>query len=219
MRDVLQQFSIVLIDGEIPIVRILHVDQSLSRIHDGPQQRFALLDSAMQGAAGRRLAGVRFGPQAHDPHPLMLAVVARVLLPLSLMVGVYILLRGHNMPGGGFIAGLIVAIAFLMQYMASGYLWAQRRARFDAHVMIGGGVMIAGATGIASLLFDRPFLTSTFGYFHLPIFGEVELASAMAFDVGVFFTVVGTCLLSLATLSRVEERAEEASNQAETRVR
>lgn len=180
---------------------------------------FALLDSAMHGAAGRRLARVRFDPQSHDPHPLMLAVVARVLLPLSLMVGIYILLRGHNMPGGGFIAGLIVAVAFLMQYMASGYIWAHRRARFDAHAMIGGGVMIAGATGIASLLFDRPFLTSTFGYFHLPIFGEVELASAMAFDVGVFFTVVGTCLLSLATLSRVEERAEEASNRAEARVR
>jgi multicomponent K+:H+ antiporter subunit A len=180
---------------------------------------FALLDSAMHGAAGRRLARVRFSPQAHDPHPLMLAVVARILLPLSLMVGVYILLRGHNMPGGGFIAGLIVAIAFLMQYMASGYVWAHRRARFDAHVMIGGGVLVAGATGIASLLFDRPFLTSTFGYFHLPIFGEVELASAMAFDIGVFFTVIGSCLLSLATLSRVEERAEQASDQAEARAR
>jgi multicomponent K+:H+ antiporter subunit A len=180
---------------------------------------FALLDSALHGAAGRRLARTRFDPQAGDPHPLMLTVVTRVLLPLSLMVGVYILLRGHNMPGGGFIAGLIVAVAFLMQYMASGYVWAHRRARFDAHVMIGGGVAIAGATGLASLLFDQPFLTSTFGYFHLPVFGEVELASAMAFDVGVFFTVVGTCLLSLATLSRVEERAEQASNQAEARAR
>jgi multicomponent K+:H+ antiporter subunit A len=178
---------------------------------------FALLDSAMHGAAGRRLARTRFDPQAHDPHPLMLTVVTRVLLPLSLMVGVYILLRGHNMPGGGFIAGLVVAIAFLMQYMASGYIWAHRRARFDAHAMIGGGVALAGATGLASLLFDRPFLTSTFGYFDLPLFGEVELASAMAFDIGVFFTVVGTCLLSLATLSRVEERAEQASDRAEAR--
>jgi multicomponent K+:H+ antiporter subunit A len=180
---------------------------------------FALLDSALHGAARRRLARTRLAPQAGDPHPPLLTVVARVLLPLSLMVGVYILLRGHNQPGGGFIAGLVVAIAFLMQYMASGYVWAQRRARFDAHVMIGGGVALAGATGLASLLFDRPFLTSTFGHFHLPLFGEVELASAMAFDVGVFFTVVGTCLLSLATLSRVEERAEQASNESEARER
>jgi multicomponent K+:H+ antiporter subunit A len=180
---------------------------------------FALLDSAMHGAAGRRIAATRFSPQAHDAHPLMLTVVTRILLPLSLMVGVYILLRGHNMPGGGFIAGLVVAIAFLMQYMASGFVWAHHRARFDAHVMIGGGVLIAGATGLVSLLFDRPFLTSTFGYFDLPLFGKTELASAMAFDLGVFFTVVGTCLLSLATLSRVEERAEQASNDAEARAR
>jgi multicomponent K+:H+ antiporter subunit A len=178
-----------------------------------------LLDSALHGAAGRRLARTRFDPQSGDPHPLMLVVVTRVLLPVSLMVGVYILLRGHNMPGGGFIAGLVVAVAFLMQYMASGYVWAHRRARFDAHAMIGGGVGLAGVTGLASLLFDRPFLTSTFGHFHLPGLGEVELASAMAFDVGVFFTVVGTCLLSLGTLSRVEERAEQASIRAEAEAR
>jgi multicomponent K+:H+ antiporter subunit A len=176
---------------------------------------FALLDNALHGAAGRRLAATRFGPQAFDAHPLLLVVVTRVVLPLALMTGVYILLRGHNMPGGGFIAGLIVAIAYLMQYMASGYLWAQKRARIDAHLMIGGGVFIAGATGLASLLFDRPFLTSTFGYVHLPLFGEVELASAMAFDIGVFFTVLGTCILSLATISRVEDRAEKASLLAE----
>ena len=171
---------------------------------------FALLDSALRGASARRLAAMRTGAKAHDPHPLLLTVVTRVLLPMALMVGVYILLRGHNLPGGGFIAGLIVAIAFIMQYMASGYVWAHHRARIDAHVMIGSGVAIAGLTGLASLVFDRPFLTSTFGYFHLPIFGEIELASAMAFDLGVFLTVVGTCILSLATISRVEERAEHA---------
>jgi multicomponent K+:H+ antiporter subunit A len=176
---------------------------------------FALLDSALHGAAGRRLAATRFGPQASDPHPLLMTVVTRVVLPLAIMTGVYLLLRGHNMPGGGFIAGLVVAIAYLMQYMASGYLWAQKRARIDAQLMIGGGVMLAGATGLASLLFGRPFLTSTFGYFHLPLFGEIELASAMAFDVGVFFTVLGTCILSFATISRVEDRAEKASRLSE----
>jgi len=176
---------------------------------------FALLDSALHGVAGRRLSRISLAAQAGDPHPLLLVVVTRVLLPIALIVGVYILLRGHNLPGGGFIAGLIVAIALLMQYMASGHVWAHRRARFDAHAMIGAGVLIAGLTGLGSLMFDRPFLTSSFGYFHIPIFGEVELATAMAFDLGVFLTVVGTCLLSLATLSRVEERAEEATNRAE----
>jgi multicomponent K+:H+ antiporter subunit A len=132
----------------------------------------------------------------------------RALLPLALTVGAYIFLRGHNQPGGGFIAGLVVAIAIIMQYMASGYAWAAQRARFDAHVLLGAGVLIAGLTGVGAFLFDRPFLTSAFGYFHVPLVGEVELASAIAFDIGVFLTVVGTVLLSLARIARVEQRAE-----------
>jgi multicomponent K+:H+ antiporter subunit A len=69
-------------------------------------------------------------------------------------------------------------------------------------------VLIAGMTGIGSFVFARPFLTSSFGYFHLPLVGEFELATAMAFDLGVFLTVVGTVILSLSQIARVEARAE-----------
>jgi multicomponent K+:H+ antiporter subunit A len=138
----------------------------------------------------------------------MLVVVTRVLLPLALTVGVYILLRGHNQPGGGFIAGLVVAIAMLMQAIASGHTWTISRQRLNAHTMLGLGVLLAGLTGLASFLFGRPFLTSTFGYVHLPVVGEFELASAMAFDLGVFLAVVGTVILSLSQIARVQARAE-----------
>jgi len=169
---------------------------------------FALLDSALRGAAARRLDRMRPGIEAGDAHPMLLVVVTRVLLPLVITVGIFIFLRGHNQPGGGFIAGLIVAVAFIMQYMASGYAWAAARARLQAHAMIGGGVLIAGVTGLASWFFDAPFLTSTFGYVTLPVVGTFELASAMAFDLGVFFTVLGTVLLALQQISRIEARAE-----------
>jgi multicomponent K+:H+ antiporter subunit A len=169
---------------------------------------FALLDTALKGAAARRLDAMRQRPEAADAHPLVLVVAARVLLPLAVAVGIYIFLRGHNQPGGGFIAGLVVAIAVIMQYMASGYAWAAERARFDAHEFLGAGVLIAGLTGLGSFLFGRPFLTSSFGYFHVPLVGEVELATAILFDVGVFLTVVGTVLLSLSQIARVERRAE-----------
>ncbi len=173
----------------------------------------ALLSSALRGAAARRLDAMRPNVESKDAHPLMLSVATRVLLPLILTAGLYILLRGHNLPGGGFIAGLVVAIALIMQYIASGYAWAESRLRFDAAAMIGGGVTMAGAIGLASLAFDWPFLTSTFGYVPLPLIGEVEVTSAMVFDIGVFLTVVGTVLLSLATISRVEHRAEKASER------
>jgi len=169
---------------------------------------YALLDSSLKGAAARRLAAMRQGIEAADAHPLMFVVVARLLLPLALTVGVFIFLRGHNQPGGGFIAGLVVAIALLMQAMASGYQWTAERVHLNAHTMLGLGVLIAGLTGIGAVLLGRPFLTSTFGYFRLPIIGEFELASAMAFDIGVFFTVVGTVVLSLAQIARVEARAQ-----------
>jgi multicomponent K+:H+ antiporter subunit A len=134
---------------------------------------------------------------------------ARLLLPLASIVGVYIFLRGHNMPGGGFIAGLVFSIAMLMQYMASGYEWSTQRQRLDEHLLIGLGVLIAALTGIGSVLFGAPLFTSWFDYFSLPLVGEVELASAMAFDVGVAMTVVGAVMLALRELSHLAQRAEK----------
>ena len=169
---------------------------------------FALLDTALRGAAARRLAAMRHPEQARDAHPLLPVVATRVLLPLAITVAIYIFMRGHNAPGGGFIAGLVVAIALIMQYIASGYAWAATRARVDAQAMIGGGVAIAGLTGIVSWCFERPFLTSAHGQFHIPLIGDIELASAAAFDLGVMLTVIGAVLLSLRQISRVEQRAE-----------
>jgi multicomponent K+:H+ antiporter subunit A len=177
---------------------------------------YALLDSAMHGTAARRLAGWRTDQRrAADRHPMMLVVGTRVMLPLALLVGIYILLRGHNLPGGGFIAGLVVSIALIMHYMASGFAWAQRRMRYDYHAFISVGVLIAALTGVGAWLAERPLLTSDFGYVHLPLVGEVELATAMAFDLGVFLTVVGSVMLTLANLSRVGRRAEHLAPPTE----
>ena len=170
---------------------------------------YALLDGALRGAVGRKLAAwVPDQSRAKDRHPMMLVVATRLMLPLSLMVGIYIFLRGHNEPGGGFIAGLVVSIALIMQYMASGFIWAQQRMTFDYHGLIGVGVLAAGITGIGAWMAGRPFLTSDFGYVKLPLLEKFELATAMAFDFGVFFTVVGAVMLALANLSRVGRKAE-----------
>jgi multicomponent K+:H+ antiporter subunit A len=171
---------------------------------------FALLDTADRGEAGRRLAN--WTPdliRSPERHPMMLVVATRLLLPLALMAGLYIFLRGHNEPGGGFIAGLVFSIALLMQFMASGWGWADARLRADHHNLIAWGVLIAGLTGVGSMLFGAPFLTSAFDYFSLPVVGEFELATAMLFDVGVALTVVGAVMLALAQLSRVAQRAEK----------
>ena len=174
---------------------------------------YALVEALLRGPAGARLAA--FKPElarAGDRHPMMLVVATRVALPFSIMVGTYIFLRGHNEPGGGFIAGLVVGIALVMQYIASGFGWAQARQRVDHHALIGAGVVIAGLTGIGAWFAGRPFLTSDFGYFRIPPFDKFELATAMAFDLGVFLTVVGVVMLALASLSRIAIRAGETVN-------
>ncbi len=139
-------------------------------------------------------------PWNWDAHPPVMASLTRLLLPLALLVSVFILLRGHNLPGGGFIAGLITAVALIMQYLANGVAWTQSRLPANMHPVIGAGLAIATLTGLASWLFGHPFLTSTFTHLHWPWVGEFELASAMAFDLGVYLVVVGATLLILIHL-------------------
>ena len=171
---------------------------------------FALLQPATRGASGARLrAWVPDFVRSPERHPMMFVVATRLLFPLAVMVGIYIFLRGHNLPGGGFIAGLIISIAVLMQYMASGFEWAEQRRKFDEHLMIGLGVIIAALTGIGSLFFGAPLFTSAFGYFTLPVVGTFELATAMFFDIGVAMTVIGAVMLALAELSHIAQRADK----------
>jgi multicomponent K+:H+ antiporter subunit A len=142
---------------------------------------------------------------ARDPYPPILTVLSRILLPLALMVSVYIFLRGHNQPGGGFIAGLITSVALILQYVCSGSDWVQQRLPLDYSRLGAWGVLIAALTGLASWLFGYPFLTTTFTHVHWPLVGEFELASAMVFDTGVYVTVVGATLLMLAQLGKLAQ--------------
>jgi multicomponent K+:H+ antiporter subunit A len=142
-------------------------------------------------------------PWALERHPVLLATVSQSLLPLALMVSVFIFFRGHNLPGGGFIAGLVTAVALILQYIAHGVEWVKSRMNIEYQRVVAVGLMIALFTGVASWLFNKPFLTSWFDYYHIPLLGEIELASAIAFDAGVYVTVVGSTLLILASLGKM----------------
>ena len=163
-------------------------------------------------AVTRRLAATRPEREAGDRHPMMLVVATRLLLPMAMMVGVYIYLRGHNLPGGGFVAGLVFAIAYLMQYMASGYGWTDARRTLDHHVLIGWGVLVASLAGVGAWFAGLPFLTSGFEYVTLWPLEKFELATAAIFDLGVFLCVLGAVLLALASLSRLALRRGEGVN-------
>jgi multicomponent K+:H+ antiporter subunit A len=152
--------------------------------------------------------GARMSPQhgvagISEAHPLFLQVISRPMLPIALLVAAYIFLRGHNLPGGGFIAGLIAAVALTLQYVANGLQWTHARRRTAFRPVVAAGLMVAGLTGMGSWLFGHPFLSSWTAHAHIPLIGEIEIATAMAFDLGVFFTVVGATMLVLSNIGKL----------------
>ena len=139
-----------------------------------------------------------------NPSPLMFRITASWVLPIALVVSLYIFLRGHNLPGGGFIAGLITSMALIIQYMALGQDQAEQMIRAKSgrlyEIWIGSGLVIAGLTGLAAWFWGRPFLTSAHIYIEPAIIGKMHLASAAAFDLGVYVTVVGAAMLIISVL-------------------
>ena len=143
-------------------------------------------------------------PSERHAHPLMLKLVTRLLLPLAVLVTLHLFLRGHNLPGGGFIAGLVLAIAMVLLSIAHGEQWVNDRLRSDFRLWIAAGLLIAALTGAGSWLLGHPFLTSTYDYPVLPLVGAVPLASASLFDLGVFLTVVGGTMVMLTSIGRLQ---------------
>ncbi len=154
-------------------------------------------------------------PWTFARQPLMLRVAASVVLPVALVFTVYIFMRGHNLPGGGFIAGLITAVALVLQFMAMGQARAELLMRAESGRRfvrwIGAGLGIAGLTGVGAFVLGRPFLTSAFGHPVVPVLGELPLASAALFDLGVYLTVVGSTLLTISVLGTVSREAPAAA--------
>ena len=160
------------------------------------------LRAAAHAAPGRARDGGS-APADEDRHPLMLRIASRAVLPFALLVAAYLFLRGHNQPGGGFVAGLVTAVALTVQYLASGIDWTEYRLNVRYYRVAGMGLLVAGATGVGSFFFGAPFLTSAHGHPRVPVLGELPLASAALFDLGVYLTVVGAMVLSLTALSHV----------------
>jgi multicomponent K+:H+ antiporter subunit A len=143
-------------------------------------------------------------PAATERYPLLLRIGARPLFAATLLLAAYIFLRGHNLPGGGFIAGLITALGLIMQYLAGDFHWTTAQLRLDYPKMIASGLLLMALTGLTSIAFGYPLLSSVFTHIHLPLIAEFEIASVMVFDLGVYLIVVGVVLLILLELGRVE---------------
>ncbi len=139
---------------------------------------------------------------------LVPSVLVRLLLPVAGVLALHLFLRGHNEPGGGFVAGLVMAIAFIAQYMVGGTHWVESRLNLRPPRWIAAGLLLALGTGCGALAFGYPFLTSHVAHGVLPLLGELHVPSAFFFDLGVFCFVVGRTLLLLPSLAHLSLRAQ-----------
>jgi multicomponent K+:H+ antiporter subunit A len=141
-------------------------------------------------------------------------VIMRAMFAAITVLALYLLFRGHNLPGGGFVAGLTFAVGMILQYMAGGTRWVEDRINIHPVLLIGMGLALAAATGVGSLFFAHPFLTSHVLHFSVPWLGAVHLPSAFFFDLGVFLLVIGATSLILIALAHQSVRAHRVGREA-----
>lgn len=130
----------------------------------------------------------------------MPAVLARLLLPFAGLLSLFFLLRGHNLPGGGFVGGLVMGTAIILQYMVSGVIWVESRQNIRPQKWVGLGLMLTGLSGILAWWVSRPFLSALSVDFDLPVVGHVHLSTVLLFDLGIYMSVVGVAVLILVAL-------------------
>ena len=146
------------------------------------------------------------------------SVIMRMLFPVIATMAVFLLLRGHDLPGGGFVAGLTMAVGIILQYMAGGATWIETRFRISPVRWMAMGLLFATATGAGAWLVGYPFLTSHMFDINLPVIGVLHLSSVYLFDLGVFSLVFGATVLMLIALAhqslRSHRRPKAAASEA-----
>ena len=135
---------------------------------------------------------------------LILKTTTRYLAPLLLMFSVFLFLRGHNQPGGGFAAGLVAAAPFALLSIAFGAAEARRVLQVKPRLLIGVGLLAAFASGVISLLNGKPFLTGIWVYVQAPGLGKIEVGTPALFDLGVYLVVMGVTLSIIFALEEAE---------------
>ncbi|OLN23937.1 Na(+)/H(+) antiporter subunit B [Domibacillus antri] len=132
---------------------------------------------------------------------VILQTVSKVAVFIILTFGVYLFLAGHHNPGGGFIGGLTLSSAFVLLYLAFDVETVNAGIPMDYKMVAATGVLISVFSGMGALLFGSAFLSQTFAYFDLPIFGKTELATVVLFESGIALGVVGVVVTIMISIS------------------
>jgi multicomponent Na+:H+ antiporter subunit A len=157
------------------------------------------------------MAGRTLAPENRS---ILLEVVVRLGFHAAIMVSLYLLFSGHNIPGGGFSGGLVAGLALAARYLAGGRYELGEAAPVDAGWVLGGGLALACTTGVLGLALGGDVLQTEIFTFWLPVFGDVKLVTALFFDIGVYLVVVGLMLDVLRSLGAEIDRQGEEEDAA-----
>lgn len=135
---------------------------------------------------------------------LILRTTGHFLLPLLLIFSIFLLLRGHDEPGGGFIAGLVAAAAIALYLFSMGIKSARQVLWVDPRNLFGIGLTLAVLSGVPAIFYGQAFFTSQWWPIYLPPFGTLKLSTPLFFDIGVYLVVVGSVLTIVLTLAEAE---------------
>lgn len=150
------------------------------------------------------------GPTLHPGKRSMLfEVLTRVLFHPMILFALFLLFSGHNAPGGGFAAGLVVGLALAVRYLAGGRYELGEAAPVHPGLVLGTGLFLSAGVGLVALLSGRSALESTIVDLHLPVLGDVHLVTSLFFDVGVFLVVIGLVIDILRTFGAELDRQAE----------
>ncbi|MCW5622218.1 MAG: monovalent cation/H+ antiporter subunit A [Burkholderiales bacterium] len=187
--------------GEITVVGIVAITvyALLRRFRPAPES-MDVPRAQREDAARAALVGPSFEPLPRG-YMRVPAVFVRLLFPMAGLVSLYFLLRGHNAPGGGFVGGLVMATAIIVQYMVNGTIWIESRLRIHPLVLITLGLLAAGLAGAAAWLTAQPFLTALAADWHVPLLADLHVSSVLVFDLGVYLLVIGATVLMLVALA------------------
>ncbi|WP_208440130.1 monovalent cation/H+ antiporter subunit A [Bartonella raoultii] len=135
------------------------------------------------------------------------SIIMGWLFSVIIAFSFYLFVRGHDLPGGGFVGGVTLAIGFILQYLARDIRWVENHLRVLPLRWMGFGLLLSVVTGAGALFVGYPFLTSFFQYIHMPLIGKIPVASAFLFDFGVFSLVLGATILILIALAHQSIRS------------
>lgn len=201
--------------GEIAVLGIvgLTVFALLRRFRPAPDSTGSTAQQKIQDAYDEAMPDRKAGETLND-YLAVPSVIMQWLFPVIIVLAVHLFLRGHDLPGGGFAAGVALAIAFILQYLAAGTRWVEDRLRILPLRWIGIGLLSAAATGSGAWFFGYPFLTTFFQYVEIPHVGKMPMASALLFDFGVFTLVVGATVIVLIALAHQSIRRHRVEKLA-----